>query len=674
MKKIKFAINLLSAALVLASCGGGESSTSGASTSSASTSGTPVATGFTVKFDTHGGSLVEDMVNITKIEQAPLTTWENHIFKGWYTTETYENLVEFPYVVNADQTLHAKWELYLGDEFLAVSTTLGTAKSYVQASYQDSYIEVKVNVTDNIIFNSYTDPQGLNGYNDNFELFVTPDGDLPSGLKDGEMIKIMVVPGVGYEVRRFLRIELYEKTEYLKPPYSIYSAPLITPITATTKLTTESSDGFKGYSSLIKIPYSFFKKTKEDMLGKACFYLAMRNTDGEAGDLTVYKESSYLGSEFRHVWTHLVLNQNNKLVQREVDTVIFGDSYTDMDFYKSFNADYEGKHVYTRGIGGTKASQWKDQMLSNVIAHRPNKVVIHIGVNDIDDLGSSVQTTFGHIKTMVGTIHEALPNCKIHWITITDNFLFTAKASEYQSLNNSMKDYANDLDWLNIIDFASYNKGRRINFREDGLHLNALGYNAFTKMIYEALGFNYEQGAIFGSAGPNETSRGFDLSNDNEEITTNGHFDQYAFVKDTGRKSFTFEVSLTALERKHNDPYPKMGLVIKGADKMLFYYVEMFASLSGSTVGYVYLENFGTNQGSGFNWGGESAQTQDVPGIQYTNGHYVTLKATYNNGAFTLSCDGTEIFTETVPFASEDVYVGLLSFNTAFKAINYKFN
>ena len=663
MKKIKFAINLLSAALVLASCGGGESSTS-----STSTSDTPVATGFTVKFDTHGGSLVEDMVNVTKIEQAPLTTWENHIFKGWYTTETYENLVEFPYVVKADQTLHAKWELSLGDELLAVPTSLGTAKSYVQASYQDSYIEVKVNVIDNIIFNSFTDPQGLNGMNDNFELFVTPDGDLPSGLKDGEMIKIMVVPGVGYEVRRFLRMELYVN------PGRIYSAPLITPITVITKLTTESSDGFKGYSSLIKIPYSFFNKTKEDMLGKTCFYLAMRNTDGESGDLTVYKESSYLGSEFRHVWTHLILNQNDKFVQREVDTVIFGDSYTDMDFYKSFNADYEGKHVYTRGISGTKASQWKDQMLSNVIAHRPNQVVIHIGVNDIDDLGSSVQTTFDNIKTMVGTIHEALPNCKIHWITITNNYRFTAKTSEYQSLNNLMKDYANTLDWLNIIDFASYNKDRRINFIKDGLHLNALGYNALTKMIYETLEFNYDQGAIFGSAGPNETSRGFDLSKDNEEITTNGHFDQYAFVKDSGRKSFTFEVNLTALERKHNDPFPKMGLVIKGADKMLFYYVNMLASLSGSTVGYAYLENFETINGSDFNWESEDAHTRDGLDIHYTNGSYVNLKVTYNNGAFTLSCDNTEIFTDNAPFAGEDVYVGLLSFNTEFKAINYSFN
>lgn len=657
MKKIKFAINLLSAALVLASCG---------STSSTSTSEAPVATGFTVKFDTHGGSLVEDMVNVTKIEQEPLTTWDNHIFNGWYTTETYENHVEFPYVVNADQTLHAKWELSLGDEFLVAPTNLGIAKSYVQASYQDSYIEVKVNVIDNIIYNSFTDPQGLNGMNDNFELFVTPDGDLPSGLKDGEMIKIMVVPGVGFEVRKFLRMELYVN------PGRVYSAPLITPITVVTKLTTENSDGFKGYSSLIKIPYSFFNKTKEDMLGKTCFYLAMRNTDGETGDLTVYRESSYLGSEFRHVWTHLILDQNNKFVQREVDTVIFGDSYTDMDYYKSFNADYEGKQVYTRGIGGTKASQWKDQMLSNVIAHRPNKVVIHIGVNDIDDSGASAQATFNYIKTMVGTIHEALPNCKINWITITDNYMFEAKASEYHSLNNLMKDYANTLDWLNIIDFASYNKDRKINFIHDGLHLNALGYNALTKMIYEALEFNYEQGAIFGSAGPNETSRGFDLSNDNEEIVTNGHFDQYAFVKDAGRKSFTFEVSLTALERKHNDPYPKMGLVIKGADKMLYYFVDMLASLSGSTVGYVYLENFGSIKGSDFNWG--SVQSHGELDIHYTNGNYVTLKATYNNGAFTLSCNNVVIFTNNVPFASEDVYVGLLSFNTAFRAIDYSFN
>lgn len=186
--------------------------------------------------------------------------------------------------------------IILRDELLAVATNLGTAKSYVQASYQDQYIAVKVNVIDNIIFNSFTDPQSLNGMNDNFELFVTPDGDLPSGLKDGEMIKIMVIPSVGYEVRKFLRMELYDTKNLGR----IYSAPLLTPITVNTKLITESSDGFKGYSSLIKIPYSFFNKTKEDMFGKTCFYLAMRNTDGESGDITVYKESSYVDSASNH--------------------------------------------------------------------------------------------------------------------------------------------------------------------------------------------------------------------------------------------------------------------------------------------------------------------------------------------------------------------------------------
>ena len=657
-------LSLLLASTFICSCnGGGEVPTSSGSTSEA-----PTSSGFTVKFDTHGGSLIEDMTSVTLIETSPLTTRENHIFKGWFTTETYENQVSFPYAVSVDQTLHAKWELSIGVEVLSIATSQGTAKAYMQGKYLEDSLEVKINVIDNIIFNSLTDPHGLNGMNDNIELFVTPFGDLPSGLPDGKMYKIMVVPGVGFEVKRFERIELYEKG---KVGWWIYSNPLTNQITSTNRLTFETSDGFNGYTTTINIPYSIFEISKDDAVGKMSLFLAMRNSDSNSD--TTYGVSSYLGSEHRHAWTYPLLNENNELVQRQVETIVFGDSYTDMDFYRSFNADYEGKHVYSRGISGTKALEWKNQKLANVLGHNPKNVVIHIGVNDIDDGGTSGANCFNRVKLMVDTIHERLPECKINWITVTDNFMFVHKASEYHSLNDLMKAYADENEWLNVIDFASFNNGKRITFIQDGLHLNQHGYNALTKMIYEVLDFDYSQGHFFGYSTLNYTSRGFDISNDESEVVTNGWFDQYAFVRGEGRTSFTFETKLSAIARSHNDPSPKMGLVIKGESKMLYFFIDMYATLTGKVAGYVYLENYGSLNGSDFNWG--SAQSQGGLDINYANNNYVTLKIVYNNGTVNLLVNGTSVFSDVVtPFGSEEVFTGLLSFNTAFKAKDYSIN
>ncbi len=64
---------------------------------------------YTVTFDTDGGSPVEPMANIKSIQTSPVTEKDGFNFAGWYTSKTATEAISFPYAVDHDQTLYAKW-------------------------------------------------------------------------------------------------------------------------------------------------------------------------------------------------------------------------------------------------------------------------------------------------------------------------------------------------------------------------------------------------------------------------------------------------------------------------------------------------------------------------------------------------------------------------------------
>ena len=71
----------------------------------------PASKGYTVEFNTHGGTLVETMVNVTKISTSPETARDGYTFLGWYESALPSaTKYEFPYTVRSDMTMHARWE------------------------------------------------------------------------------------------------------------------------------------------------------------------------------------------------------------------------------------------------------------------------------------------------------------------------------------------------------------------------------------------------------------------------------------------------------------------------------------------------------------------------------------------------------------------------------------
>ena len=85
---------------------------------------------YTVKFDSNGGSSVADIVT-DKLTEEPKTSKENQIFCGWYKDSALEKPISYPFNVEKDTTLYAKWS--------NATENMEFPDSSVQFSYDNSY-------------------------------------------------------------------------------------------------------------------------------------------------------------------------------------------------------------------------------------------------------------------------------------------------------------------------------------------------------------------------------------------------------------------------------------------------------------------------------------------------------------------------------------------------------
>lgn len=641
----------------------------------------PKEKGYTVTFETYGGTSVETMENVTQVYASPVTTKEDFVFGGWYLSSTYETAVTFPYVVTEDMTMHAKWDALpysvVGEEFVYAITPTGKATAYMSAEHKEDHLEVLVEVEDAIIYNYLTNApgMGLNGMNDNVELFVASTNYAVFGMQAKETYKILTIPGVGYEINQVLS----GNGNYRDGVN--YSGNLTnTGIVVENNILIEE-DGFSGYVVTFKVPYSLFGLTRETAPKNIALYLAMRNTNDASVSGTAYIESAYKGCERANVWTYPVVDENNDFTFNPIETLFIGDSYTDLNWYRVLNTDFAGKNFYGRGIGGSKVPYWTS-VASTFVQYQPKNIVIHIGVNDIDTGDTNGAPTFQSLTTFVNTVHSLLPTTKIYWMTICDNVRTSFHANgvhkftdAYHYVNEQMKLLAASDEYLEIIDFAAEIDGSDeiISFLDEGLHLNAFGYNQMTKCIYEALGYDYEVGTLIGSSGADfHTSRGFDLSDDeNNIISTTGQFDQIAFFKsESGSDQLTVSADLTALQVNNGDLYPKMGLILATRTKLLFFYVDMYANLDGQVVGYVFND---LKSGGGVNYDWATSVSETVSDISYTGSNSVSMKLEVTDSAINMYVNNNLEFGIARTVLGDTVHAGLLSFNTAFTAKNLSY-
>ena len=627
--------------------------------------------GYTVSFETDGGTPISDYHHVFTIEEEPVTTKEGYRFISWYKNSILTSRVYFPLTVNSDMTLYAKWEKEEktpdGTLIASSTTTLGTANAYILSEYNSEYLSITINVSDKVVYTSYKNTDGsLNGMNDNVELYISPISHQPMGLLGGYTFKVMVIPSVGYEVRKFLYSQDGYKSSY------IFSNSLDIGIQAESKINKASTDGYNGYTCTIKIPYSVYSLSEESAPSSLSFYFAMRNTD--ANNLSTYSESSFLNSERRNAWSYFSISKNGEFSVRELDTILLGDNYFDSAYYLTANTDFKDKEIYLSGISGSKAIEWNNNAsyFERIAIHNPKKVVMHLGMFDIVAGDKNGTPTYNSLLAVIGKLHGTLPNCKIYWLNLSTTFTkshYIDGINKFQNaidfVNSSMNEYAEGVEYLSIIDFKSVMRNDISFILDDGMSLNALGCNILAKLIYHTFDKEWVSGSLIGDVDNLFTTRGVDFTNESSgTISVIGDHDQYSFINRKMNSTFSFGGSFSLDSFSNGDPYPKMGMFIKGNTKSLFFYFDMQQSNLEKAVGYVQTKNNDGYDGTYFDWSKEVINNS--LNLQYRNGEKTKLSIEKTNTKYLLKVSDSTIFEVGLELIDGDeIAVGFLSFNSS---------
>jgi lysophospholipase L1-like esterase len=142
-----------------------------------------------------------------------------------------------------------------------------------------------------------------------------------------------------------------------------------------------------------------------------------------------------------------------------------------------------------RGFGGSEVADAVRYAKRIVLPHRPRIVVIYAGDNDIAN-GKPPEQVFSDLKEFVRVVHCALPDTKIIYIDIKPSIKRWALIEKIRAANRLIREHidAERSDKLGFLDIEQAMLGdngrpRAELLQEDGLHLNAKGYEVWAKLL-----------------------------------------------------------------------------------------------------------------------------------------------------------------------------------------------
>ena len=177
--------------------------------------------------------------------------------------------------------------------------------------------------------------------------------------------------------------------------------------------------------------------------------------------------------------------------QPRTSVLYFGDSFVDMYHWETFAEDVNDAQAVNVGIGGTKIQQWIDRFDDYILRYDPEKVVMHIGINDIDG-GTSGEAAFALLEKLFVLFAEKLPDTEIYYISVSPSVNYWERHEEVDVVNKLVAELGANNEKLHFIDLASelYNEDGsyvREELYADGLHLNEKGYAIWNRLIGQAL-------------------------------------------------------------------------------------------------------------------------------------------------------------------------------------------
>ncbi len=204
---------------------------------------------------------------------------------------------------------------------------------------------------------------------------------------------------------------------------------------------------------------------------------------------------AYSQNKINEMNNFIYLNEN---ICRENQIVFAGDSITEFCRISDWYGDYmseTGLCIYNRGIGGDTSDHLLERWEKTVLNIKPCCIVLLIGTNDQGVMAP--ETTVSYIEKIVATTKKELPEVKfiLQGVYPVNTVEFRGNEKRrnrdnIERINGGLKRLTKkyDIDYLDLTDILSDEKGNlKASYSDDGLHLNARGYEKTSRIIADKL-------------------------------------------------------------------------------------------------------------------------------------------------------------------------------------------
>jgi lysophospholipase L1-like esterase len=155
--------------------------------------------------------------------------------------------------------------------------------------------------------------------------------------------------------------------------------------------------------------------------------------------------------------------------------------------WDTLGEDLEGLNVINRGFGGSEMSDALRYLDRIVLPYRPRMVVVYAGDNDLW-AGESPEGVASEFRQLVDRIHDELPETRVAFIAVKPSLARWSIADRMERANALVSEYAAEHPLVDYIDVYTPMLGtdgtpRPDLFVDDGLHLNARGYDIWESVV-----------------------------------------------------------------------------------------------------------------------------------------------------------------------------------------------
>lgn len=156
---------------------------------------------------------------------------------------------------------------------------------------------------------------------------------------------------------------------------------------------------------------------------------------------------------------------------------------------EDFQTAFAGYDVANVGISGTQAREWRSLRKSLIDPYEPENIVMHLGLNDIDDNNEDGKGAANHVMTLCEDIWNKFPNCNIYCCSLVRcTGTFASKWTYHNEFNEIMKNNAQNIAKLHYLDIMGIFGDDYDNYHQpDGLHLNTAAYEIIKNLIKETV-------------------------------------------------------------------------------------------------------------------------------------------------------------------------------------------